>query len=142
MVVLNLEAVEAGIGPGEMVEARVFQVEDVAAVEADEVMVLVELGVEAGGRAGVAGLGEQAERDEGPQNTVDGHAGDLGEIGAHGAVHLLGGGVVGAAKGGFEDSAALGGERQAAFAMGGEEVVDAQLFFRRAHVTEINICTR
>jgi hypothetical protein len=78
VVVLDLEAVEAGIGPRECVEACILQVEDVAAVQADQVMVLVELGVEPGGRAGVAGLGKEAEGDECPQNAMDCHPGDLG----------------------------------------------------------------
>ena len=101
-----------------------------AAIQADEVMVLVELGVEPGGRAGVAGLGQEAEGDECPQDAMDRHPGDLGESGAHGPVNLLGGGVVAAVEDGFEHGAALGGDRQAALAMGGEEAVDPLLFFR------------
>jgi len=46
VVVLDLETVAADIGPREFVEARVLQVDDVAAIQADEVMVLVQLGVE------------------------------------------------------------------------------------------------
>jgi hypothetical protein len=46
VVVLDLEAVAADVGPREFVEARVLQVDDVAAILADEVMVLVQLGVE------------------------------------------------------------------------------------------------
>jgi len=44
VVILDLEAAAADIGPRELVEARVLQVEDVPAVQADEVMMLVEFG--------------------------------------------------------------------------------------------------
>jgi hypothetical protein len=73
----------------------------------------------------MAGPGEEAKGDEGAQDAVDRHAGDLGESRAHGAVHLLGGGVVGAVEDGFEHGAALGGDRQTALAVGGEEAVEA-----------------
>ena len=46
VVVLDLETVAADIGPREFVQARVLQVDDVAAIQADQVMVLVQLGVE------------------------------------------------------------------------------------------------
>ena len=58
VVVLDLEAVSADLGPREFVEARVLQVDDVAAVQADEVMVLVQLRGETRRRAGVAGPGQ------------------------------------------------------------------------------------
>lgn len=142
VVVLDLEAVATGIGPREFVEACILQVEDVAAIQADEVMVLVQLGIEPGGRAGVAGLGQEAEGDECAQNAMDRHPGDLGEFGEHGPVNLLRRGVVATVENGFKDGAALGGDRQSALAMGGEEAVDPLLFFRGTHVSEIEICTR
>jgi hypothetical protein len=142
VVVLDLEAVAADIGPRELVEARVLQVEDVAAVQADEVMMLVEFGVEPGGRAGVTGLGKKAERDECPQNAMDRHPGDLGESDAHGPVKLLGRGVVAAVEDGFKHGPALGGDRQSALAMCGEEQVEPLLLFRWTHVSELEICTR
>jgi hypothetical protein len=46
VVVLDLETVTTDAGPREFVEARVLQVDDVAAIQTDEVMVLVQLGVE------------------------------------------------------------------------------------------------
>ena len=142
VVVLNLEFSQVDLGPRELVEARVFHVDDCAAIQTDEVVVLVELGVEPGGRAGVAGLGEEAEGDECPQDAMDRHPGDLGESWKHRPVNLFGGGVVGTVEDGLEHGAALGGDRQAALAMGGEEAVDPLLFFRRPHVSEMEICTR
>jgi hypothetical protein len=141
-VALDLEAVSAHVGPRDFVEARVFQVEDVAAPQADEVMMLVQLGIEARRRAGVADLGQEAEGDECPQNAMHRHPGDLGKFGADRPVNLFSGGVVSTDENGFEDGLALGGDRQATLAMGGEEAVEALLFFRWVHVLNMNICTR
>jgi hypothetical protein len=135
VVILDLEFSRVDLGPRELVEARVLHVNNAPAIQADEVVMLVELGVEPGGRAGMAGLGEEAEGNECPQDAVDRHPGDLGESGAHSAVHLLGGGVVGAVEDGFEHGAALGGDRQAALAVGGEEAVEALPFFQWTHLS-------
>jgi hypothetical protein len=134
MVILDLEAAAADIGPREVVEARVLQVEDDAAVHADEVMVLVELGVEPGGRARVTGLGQETEGDECPQNAMDRHPGDLGKSAAHCPVKLLGRGMVATVEDCFKHGPALRGDRQSALAMGGEEAVDPLLLFRWTHV--------
>jgi hypothetical protein len=56
VVILDLKAGASDIGPGELVEAWVFKVEDLAAVQAYQVMVLVEFGVEPGGRARMTSL--------------------------------------------------------------------------------------
>ena len=135
VIVLDLEFFRVDLGPGELVEARVLHVNNAAAIQADEVMVLVELGVEPGGRAGMAGLGEEAKGDEGAQDAMDRHAGDLGESWTHGPVNLFGGGMVGAVENGFEYGAALGGDRQAALAVGEEEAVEALPFFRWTHLS-------
>jgi hypothetical protein len=135
VVAFNLEAVATDVGPRKLVEARVLQVEDLAAVQADEVMVLVQLGVEPGGRAGVAGLGQEAEGDECPQNAMDRHPGDLGKLAAHRPVNLLGRGMVATVQDGFKHGPALGGDRQPALAMGGEKAGDPLLLFRWTHVS-------
>ena len=66
VVVLDLEALAANIGPRELVETGVLQVKDVAALQADKVMMLVELGVEPRRRAGMASLGQEAKGDKCP----------------------------------------------------------------------------
>jgi hypothetical protein len=142
VVVLNLEAAMADIGPGKSVEARVLQVQDLAACQTEEVMVLVKLGVKTRRRARVTGLGEQAQRDECPQNAMDRHPGDLGKSGAHRPVNLLRGGMVATVEDSFKDGPALGGDRQPALAMGGKEAVDPLLLFRWTHVSEMDMCTR
>ena len=60
-VILDLETVGTDVRPRDLVEAGVFDVNDSAAIEADEVVVPVNLGVKAGGGAGVAGFRDQAK---------------------------------------------------------------------------------
>jgi len=84
---------------------------------------LAELGIKARRRTRVAGFGDQAQGNECPQDAVNGHARNLGELAADGAVKLFGGRVVGAFQDRLEHGAALGGNRQAAFVVGGEKAV-------------------
>ena len=137
VVVLNLETVAADIGPWEFVEARVLQVDDVAAIQADEVMVLVQLGIEPGGRAGVAGLGQEAKGDQGCQDAIDGHARELGHARMNGVEDLVGGRVVPAVQNRLEHGPPLHGDRQPALAVGGLKALDTSLFLCRSHVPEM-----
>ena len=66
-IVLDLEFSRVGLGPRDVVQALILDVNNAPAIEADQVMMLVELGVEPGGRAGMAGLGEGAEGNEFPR---------------------------------------------------------------------------
>ena len=141
-IVLDLEFSRVDLGPREVAKARILHVSNAPAIQADEVVVLVELGVEPGGRARVAGLGQEAEGDECPQDAMDRHPGDLGKSAAHRLVNLLDCGMVATVEDGFKHGPALGGDRQSALAMGGEEAVDPLLFFRRTHVSKMEICTR
>lgn len=105
-------------------------------------MMLAELGVEARRRAWVAGLGHQAEGNERAQDAMDRHAGDLRQLAADLAVELLSRRMVAAVQDRFKDGAALGRDRQAAFAMGGEETVDSLSFVGRTHDSGMNIGTK
>jgi hypothetical protein len=111
VVILDLETVSGDIGPPEFVEARLLQVDDVAALQADEVMVLMQLGVEARRRAGMAGLGQEAKGDQCSQNAIDGHAGELRQGRMDGVEDLVGGRVVTAVQNRFEHGAPLHGDR-------------------------------
>jgi len=133
VVVLDLEPVSADIGPREFVEARVLQVDDVAAIQADEVMVLVQLGVETRRRAGVAGPGQEAKGDECSQDAIDGHARELGQARMEGMENLVGGRVVPAVQDRFEHGAPLHGDGQPALAMGGFKALDSPLFLCLGH---------
>ena len=46
MVILNLKVMGLNVGLGKMVEARVLDIDDAAAFETNQVMMLVQLGVE------------------------------------------------------------------------------------------------
>jgi len=61
-VVLDLKTEPPDIRPREFIEAYVLQVDDLAATQADEMMVLVQLGVEAHRSSRVAGLGQELLR--------------------------------------------------------------------------------
>lgn len=142
MVVVNLKFARIDIRPRELVQARVFHIHDAPTIQADEVVMLAELGVEARRRTRMTGSGHQAEGNEGAQNAMDRHAGDLGQWAADLAVELLSRRVVAAVQDRFKDGAPLGRDRQAAFAMGGEEAVHSLLFIGGAHGLGMSICTK
>jgi len=137
VVVLDLEPVSADIGPREFVEARVLQVDDVAAIQADEVMVLVQLGVETRRGAGVAGLGQEAKGHQRCQDAIDRHARELGQVPMNGLENLVGGRVVPALQNCLEHGAPLHGDRQPTLAVGGLKALDASLFLCPSHVPEM-----
>jgi hypothetical protein len=60
-----------------MIQARIFHINDSTAFQTDEVMMLVELWIEAGGQTRMRSPGHQAERNEGSQDPMDRHKGDL-----------------------------------------------------------------
>lgn len=142
VIVLNLEFVGFDIRPADAVEQRMLDINDAPAIQAHQVVMLVQLRVEARRRTGMAGPGHQAERNERSQDAMDRHAGDLRQSGADRAVKLLSGGMVSAILDDFKDGAPLGGHSQAAFAVGCEEAVYSLLFFRRTHRSEMNVCLR
>src|SRR4051812_34192312 len=101
VVVLDFKAVRFDFRKGETIEARVFDVDDFAAIHADEMMMLAGLWIEARGGPGVASLGDEAESHECAEDAVDGHARNLRKLAADGAVELFGGGMIGAVEDGF-----------------------------------------
>jgi len=137
VVILDLEAEATNIGPGDPVEAGVLEVNDAAAIEADEVMVLVQLGVEARRRAGVAGPGQEAKGDQCSQSPIDGHARELGQARMEDVKDLVGGRVVPAVQDRFEHGAPLHGDRQPTLAMGGLKTLESSLFLCLSHVPEM-----
>jgi hypothetical protein len=137
VVVLDLETVSTDIGPREFVQARVLQVGDVAAIQADEVMVLVQLGVETRRRAGVAGLGQEAKGHQRCQDAIDRHARELGQARLNGVENLIGGRVVAALQDCLEHGAPLHGDRQPTLAVGGLKELDSSLFLCQSHVPEM-----
>ena len=127
----------AHIRPRDAVEARVLQVDNVAAIQADQVMVLMQFWVETRRTAGVAGLGQETKGDQFSQDAIDGHAGELVEARMDGAENLVGGRVVPAVQDRFEHGTPLHGDRQPVLAMSGLEARDSLLFLCPGHVPEM-----
>jgi hypothetical protein len=123
MVVLDGELAGIDLGPGYVVQAWVLDINDGATIQAHKVVMLLDVGVKARGGAGVASLGHEPEGHECPEDSVDGHAGDLRQVLADRPVNLLGGRMVLTLQDRFKDGATLDGDRQAALAVGGNEPV-------------------
>ena len=66
VVILDLEFAGFDFRPGNPIEARILNIDDAPTTKANQMMMLVELGVEARGRTGVARPGYQAERNKCP----------------------------------------------------------------------------
>jgi len=142
VVVLNLKFVGFDFWPWDAIEARILDVNDTSAIQADKVVMLPELGVEARSGARVAGLDHKAERNKRRQDTVHRHAGDLGQLAADCAVKLLSGRVVRPVQDCFKNGAPLRSDRQARFAVGREEAVHSLSFFYLTHLSEMSLYTR
>jgi hypothetical protein len=62
-VVRDLEPMTTHIGQLDLVEAFLLQINDAATIQADQVVVLVNLGIEPGRGAEMSGLGDEAQPD-------------------------------------------------------------------------------
>ena len=126
-VLAQAEAEAAGQAIVEEFEVRVLEFDDLATVDADEVVVgraVEEVGVVGLEVAAEVDLVEQAGFDEEGDGPVDGGAGDAG-VGLAGAIEeFLGGEMIVAGEGGAHDGVALRGAAQAFFADEGFEAVE------------------
>lgn len=116
-----------------MVQARILHVDDDAAIQTHQMVMLVYLRIKAGGGAGVASLGHEPKRHESAQNAVHRHAGDLRQALADRPVNLFGRRMVLAFQNRFKHGAPLDGHGQAALAVSGGEPVKSLLFVCRTH---------
>jgi len=122
-----------------MVQARVFHIHDAPAPQANEMVMLAQPGIEARRGARVQGSADQAKGNKRAQDTMDRHPRDLRQASAHFAVKLFSRRMIGPLQDRFKDGAPLGRNRQAAFAMRGEEAVHSLCFVSRAHGSELYI---
>jgi len=129
VVVLNLKLMGFDIGPRDAVQAGILDINNAPAAQADEVVMLVEFGVEARRGTRVAGPGHETDRNERTQDAVHGHSGHLRQLRADRTVKLLRGGMIAAILNRFKDRSPLSGDRQAAFAVSRDEAVHSLLFF-------------
>jgi hypothetical protein len=116
VVVAYLESQPADVRPGDPVEALLFEIDNGPAVQTDQVMVLMGLGIESRRRTGVAYPGDQSHLHEGVQNTVYGGAGDAGESRPDPVVDLIGCRMIPVIADGFEYRPTLYGDRKAVLA--------------------------
>jgi hypothetical protein len=140
-VILNLKIVRFNVRPANMVEVRSLDINNAPAIQTDQVMVLVELGVKARRRARVAGPGHEPEGSERREDTMHCHAGNLRKFAANFTIKLLSGRVIRAVQDCFKDSAPLGSNRQPGFAVCREKALDSFLFFGTTHRPEMSLCT-
>jgi len=142
IVVVDLKSVRFEIGQRQAIQARIINIDDAPAIHADEMMMLIEFGIETCRRTGVTGPGDQTKRNKGAQDAMDRHAGDLGLLMADLAVELLRRRVVAAVQDRGKNGAALGRDREAAFAMGGKKAFHPLFFVVPIHGSEVNIWTK
>ena len=140
-VILNLKVVGLNLRPANVVKVRSLDVNDAPAIQTDQMMMLVELGVEARRGTRVAGFGHKPEGSKRRQDTMNRHARHLRQLAPNRAVKLFSRRMIRAAQDRFKDRPPLGSDRQAAFAMRSEEALDSFLFFCPTHLPEMSICT-
>jgi hypothetical protein len=140
-VILNLKVVGLNLRPANMIKVRSLNVNDSPTIQTDQVMMLVELGVEARRGTRMTGPGYEPDGSERGQDTVYRHARDLWQLAANGTVKLFSRRMIRAVEDCFKDRSPLGGDRQLAFAVRREETVHSFLFFGTTHLPEMSICT-
>lgn len=142
IIILYLKFVRIDVWPGQTVKAWIFDINDLPAIQAHQMMMLTEPGIKSRRRARVTGLGHQPERNERAQDAMDRHAGDLRQLAANLAEKLLRRRMVGSVQDRFKHGASLRRDRQPALAVRGEEPVHSLLFVGRTHLSEMNNLTK
>lgn len=142
LVGLNLKIVRIEFGPRQLIQRRIFHINNPPALQTDEVMMPAELRVESRGGAGMAGLGYQSQRNKCIQNPMNRHSRHVRQAGADDLVKPLRSRMIPAAQDRFKYRTPLGGYRQPAGAMCRQKMFPPLPFFRRLHDSRITICTR
>jgi len=106
-VVVHLETEGRGVGYRQLIQAVIFEIEELVAMEADQVVVELEARVEAGDATGMTGLRDDAHAREVLEDAVDGCAGNAGEAILGGVENLIGRGVIVELEDCFEDDPPL-----------------------------------
>lgn len=124
VIILDLKFMKVDLRPGKTVQARVFDIHDAPAIQADKVVMPAELGIEARRRARVTDPGHEAKGNEIAQDAMDRHAGNLGQLAADLAIELFSRRMVAVVQDRLIDCVALGSNRQTAIAMSGEKTIN------------------
>ena len=128
VVVTYLEPMPANIRPQQLVQALLLQIDDVVATQADQMMMLICLGIEPRGRARVADFGDYAKLHEAIQDAVDRCSRDRGQQLPNLIVDLVGCGVVFSIKDVLQNRASLRRHRPAPLAACPLKLLDPLLF--------------
>jgi hypothetical protein len=124
-VVVHLETKSRGVGDGQLIQIVIFEIDEVVAPEADQVVVELEAGIEAGDPARVAGLGDHTHAGEVFEGAVDGGARDARETRFDGIENLIGRRMVVEVEDRLEDDPPLHSAAFAALAAQPPEELDA-----------------
>ncbi|HVV72628.1 MAG TPA: hypothetical protein VHI52_14200 [Verrucomicrobiae bacterium] len=120
-VALDLKFAGIDLRDRQIVQPRVFHVHDTTAIEANEVVMRAQTGIESCRRTRMARTGHQTEGGECAENAMDCHPRDLGEPTLDVTVKLLRCRMITTILDRFKDRAALAGDRQTALAVGGKK---------------------
>jgi hypothetical protein len=114
-IVRDPEAGTPAVREGQIVQLRVFDVDHAVASDADQVVMLVGIGIEPGCWAKMVGTPDRAELDQGIERSVDRPARDFRNLRANRVTDLLRGRVVVAKQHRLQDDAPLHRELKAHF---------------------------
>lgn len=92
--ITNLVTRRVDCGQLEGIQSLILKVEDLIALQANEMMVLMDLGVETGRRAGVADSMDDAHADQRIQHAIHGCSRHPRQLSLHIFEELLGGGMI------------------------------------------------
>ena len=133
IVVVDLKSVRFEIGQRQAIQARIINIYDAPTIHADEMMMLIEFGIETCRRTGVTGPGDQTKRNKGAQDAMDRHAGNLGQFATDRGVKLFSRRMIDAVQDCFKNGAPLGRDRQTALTMHVEETLHSLFFVSQPH---------
>lgn len=136
VIILDLKFARIDIRPRQIVQAWSVHIHDAPAIQTDEMMMPVQLGIESRRRTRMAGLGHETERSKSAEDSMHRHAGDLWQLTSNLAIQMLSRRMVIAIQNRFKNGTPLGRDRQATFTMGGEKVIQPFFSINRAHVQE------
>jgi hypothetical protein len=115
-IIRDPEAGAPAVWEGQTVQPRVFDVDHAIASDADQVVMLVGIGIEPGCWAKMVGTPDRAELDQGIERSVDRPARDFRNLRANRVTDLLRGWVVVAKQHRLQDDAPLHRELKPHFA--------------------------
>jgi len=133
IVVVDLKSVRFEIRQRQPIQAWIINIDDAPAIHADEMMMLIEFGIETCRRTGVTGPGDQTKRNKGTQDPMDGHARNLRQFATDRGVNLFSRRVIDAVQDCFKNGTPLGRDRQTALTMHVEETLHSLFFVSQPH---------